>query len=256
MRAIDSEPAAQRIEGIEGDLMQEIKNQSQQSGKSQADKDSFKCELISFSEVLRLARILSRKIKAGYMPDLIVAIGRGGYVPGRLICDFLLFSDLTSIKIEHYRRAADMREEARIRFPLSVDITGKKVLIVDDVTDTGDTLTLAVDYIRSLKPAEVKTAVLQHKTCSTSVPDFYAQKVIKWRWIIYPWARYEDLAGFTEKILGAQLLDVPQIMLQFKDRYDIEVEENEVLEILDDLTERRELERIEGKTPAWQVLKD
>lgn len=256
LKAIDSEPAIQSMEGIEGDLMQEIINQSQQSESSQADKDSFRCKLISFNEVLRLARILSRKIKDSYMPDLIIAIGRGGYVPGRLISDFLLFSDLTSIKIEHYRRAADMRAEARIRFPLSVDIKGKKVLIVDDVTDTGDTLTLAVDYIWSLKPADVKTAILQHKTCSTFVPDFYAQKVIKWRWIIYPWARYEDLAGFTEKILGDELLDVLQIILQFKDRYDIEVGENEVLEILDDLTKRREIERIEGKTPAWRVLKD
>ncbi|AKB12522.1 Xanthine-guanine phosphoribosyltransferase [Methanosarcina thermophila CHTI-55] len=43
------------------------------------------------------------------------------------------------------------------------------------------------------------TAVLQHKTCSAFTPDFYAQKIIKWRWIIYPWARYEDLAGFAEK---------------------------------------------------------
>jgi uncharacterized protein len=233
--------------------MQEKKMQSQQS-RCQAEKNSFRCELITFNEVMRLSRILARKIKAsGYMPDLIVAIGRGGYVPGRLVSDFLLFDDLTSMKIEHYTRAADMREEARIKFPIPVDITGKKILIVDDVTDTGETLNLAVNYAQGLKPADVRTAVIQHKTCSAFTPDFYAQKIIKWRWIIYPWARYEDFAGFAEKIVMDRILDLPQIITEFKRRYGLDLRETELLEILDDLTERREIEKIKGDIPAWRV---
>ncbi|MGB4341967.1 MAG: phosphoribosyltransferase family protein, partial [Dysgonamonadaceae bacterium] len=85
------------------------------------------------------------------------------------------------------------------KIPYSCRYNRKKILIVDDVTDTGETLNLAVSYALSLKPTSVMTAVLQHKTCSAFTPDFYAQKIIKWRWIIYPWARYEDLAGFAEK---------------------------------------------------------
>ncbi len=237
--------------------MKEKNSQYQQSTSSPAKKDFFKCEVLGFNEVLRLSRILSHKIKAsGYVPDLIVAIGRGGYVPGRLVSDFLLFNDLTSMKIEHYKRAADMRTETRIRFPLAVDITGKKVLIVDDVTDTGETLSLAVDYIWSLNPADVKTAVLQHKTCSTFVPSFYAQKVIRWRWIIYPWARYEDLAGFIGKIIQDKAQDISLITAEFKDRYGLDIKETEILEILEDLTERGEIKKIEGNIPSWQVLND
>jgi hypoxanthine phosphoribosyltransferase len=234
--------------------MQERKRQPKKSLCFPAQKEAFRCELISFNYVLQLSKTLSRKIRtSGYMPDLIVAIGRGGYVPGRLVSDFLLFNDLTSMKIEHYTRAANMQAEARIRFPISVDISGKKVLIVDDVTDTGDTLRLAVDYVWSLKPADVKTAVLQHKTCSTFVPDFYAQKVIKWRWIIYPWARYEDLAGFVEKIIQYKPLTLLQIITEFKNRYDLVVRESEILEILEDLTERGEIEKIRGNIPSWRV---
>jgi len=233
--------------------MQERKIQFQQS-RCQAEKESFRCELISFNEVLRLSRSLARKIKAsGYIPDLIVAIGRGGYVPGRLISDFLLFNDLTSMKIEHYARAADMREEARIKFPIPVDIAGKKILVVDDVTDTGETLNLAVAYILNLKPASVRTAVLQHKTCSSFTPDFYAQKIIKWRWIIYPWARYEDLAGFTEKIILKSALNLSQIIAEFKHKYELNLRDTEILEILDDLTERGEIEKINGDVPEWRV---
>lgn len=168
-------------------------------------------------------------------------------MPGRLVCDFLLLNDLTSVKIEHYKRAADIQPETRIKYPIPIDISGKKVLIVDDVTDTGDTLSLAVDYVRSLKPADVRTAVLQHKTCSPFVPDYYAQKITKWRWIIYPWARYEDLAGFTEKIIRERALDISQIISEFKTRYELDIKETELQEILNDLTERGELKHIDGK---------
>lgn len=118
-----------------------------------------------------------------------------------------------------------MKAEARIRFPLSVDISGKKVLIVDDVTDTGDTLKLSIGYVQSLNASEIRTAVLQHKTCSSFVPDFYGQKIIRWRWIIYPWARYEDLAGFTKRILEDGALDVSRIIYELKDRHGLEVGE-------------------------------
>lgn len=229
---------------------------ARQSRCSPAETGSFRCEFISFGEVSRLSKILARKIKAsGYQPDLIIAIGRGGYVPGRLVSDFLLFNELTSMKVEHYSWGADMYTRARIKFPISVDIIGKKVLIVDDVTDTGETLNLAVDYVQSLRPAGIRTAVLQHKICSFFTPDFYGQKIVKWRWIIYPWARYEDLAGFTEKILGDRTLDLSRIIAEFKNRYEIEIEEKEILEILYDLAERKEIERVETDKSEWRVRK-
>jgi hypoxanthine phosphoribosyltransferase len=140
------------------------------------DRSSFKCYLMSFSESFTLSKILSKKIRdSGYAPDIMIAIGRGGYVPARIVSDFLLFDDLTTIKIEHYTRAANIQETAKVKFPLSVDIHGKKILVVDDVTDTGDTLKLAVEYLKTMEPLEIRTAVLQHKTCSGFIPDYFAR---------------------------------------------------------------------------------
>jgi len=97
------------------------------------------CELVSWERFYRLAQQLARIIHtAWFRPDIIVAIGRGGYMPARILSDCLGVFDLTDIKIEHYRGARRQRA-ARVRYPLSTGISGRHVLLVDDVSDSGDT---------------------------------------------------------------------------------------------------------------------
>ena len=205
---------------------------------------SFPCQLISWDEAYRLSRELARAIKSSrFEPDLVVAIGRGGYVPARIVCDFLLHSLLTSIKIEHWDIAACKRPQASVRFPLAVDVRKKKILIVDDVTDTGDTLKAAIDYVKCEGAGQIKTAVMQHKTSSSLIPDFYADLISDWRWIIYPWAAYEDVLGFTEKVLTAELVTVEQIEAALRERYSLTVDGESLREILDDLVNLKKARR-------------
>ncbi|NOR48143.1 MAG: phosphoribosyltransferase [Methanosarcinaceae archaeon] len=179
------------------------------SHKSRADPSRrpsgmrFPCQIMGWDETYTLACELVHLIKdSGLGFDIVVAIGRGGYVPARVVCDRMLYNDLTSIKIEHYTMGADSYDEAVVRFPLSTDIQDMRVLVIDDITDTGKTLEQAVEYLAGFRPKSIHTAVLQHKTCSDFVPDFYAETITEWKWIIYPWALYEDLVGFILKILG------------------------------------------------------
>ena len=131
---------------------------------------------------------------------MIVAIGRGGYVPARLLSDYLDIYNLSSFKIEHYRRA-HKQPEARIRYPLPVNVKGLKLLLVDDVSDAGDTFELALAHLRDCgPPVQIKTAVLHHKTCSSLVPDYFAAEIREWRWLIYPWAIHEDVTGFIREL--------------------------------------------------------
>lgn len=156
-----------------------------------------RCELVSWSRFHALARKLARQVHAsGYRPDILVGIGRGGYLPARILSDFLDLMDLTSFKIEHYHATRKGRQ-ARVRYPLNADLTGRRVLLVDDVSDSGDTFRVALDHLASCgSPAEVRTAVLHHKVVSPFVPDYYAHKVINWRWIVYPWAVAEDVGSY------------------------------------------------------------
>ena len=153
------------------------------------------CELVSWGQVHRLSRRLAFRVRdGGFRPDLLVAIGRGGYPVARLISDYLGIMDLTQIKVEHYR-GTHKEPVARVRYPIPAPVDGRRILLVDDVTDTGDSFAVALEHLRSRgSPREVLTAALHHKTVSPYVPDFYAHKVIRWRWIIYPWAIIEDLS--------------------------------------------------------------
>jgi hypoxanthine phosphoribosyltransferase len=190
----------------------------------------FKCDLISWAKTYELTRRLSLKIlKTAFRPDLVVAIGRGGYVPARIVCDFLEITDLTAIKIEHWGMGAQKQDAALLRFPLNIDVSGQKILVVDDVTDTGDTLRTALTYLLQQHPDEVRTAVIQHKASSGFIPDYYGQRIVKWRWIIYPWAVVEDLTGFlrqmdpaprssdeaTSRLISDYGLQPPQRLLEY-----------------------------------------
>jgi len=155
------------------------------------------CEIISWNSVHELARGLAGKIAdSGYRPEVIVAIGRGGWVPGRILSDFLGQMNLTSFKIEHYLNTQKAKT-AQVRYPLAAEVAGLRVLLVDDVADSGETFAVALEHLnRRGPPAELRTAVLHYKTCSPYVPDYYAKKVVKWRWITYPWAVAEDIGSF------------------------------------------------------------
>ena len=156
------------------------------------------CELVSWARCQRLCRVLAANVRqSGFRPEVIVAIGRGGWMPGRVLSDLLGVMDLTEFKVEHYR-GARREPEARVRYPLSAPVAGRRVLLVDDVSDTGETYRVALQHLQAGgAPSQVLTAALHHKTVSSYQPDVYAARVVRWRWLIYPWAVVEDLAGFV-----------------------------------------------------------
>lgn len=108
-------------------------------------------------------------------------------------------------------------------------------MIIDDVADTGDTLRAAVDYVSSLRPSEIKTGVLHHKDCSLFLPDFCAQYVKEWRWIVYPWARHEELYGFSGKVLSGEFLSPEDISDKLFKRYGFSAETRDLTRALQDL---------------------
>lgn len=160
---------------------------------------------VSWDEVEAWVAAVSNKIYAsGWQPDVILALSRGGYVPARLVCDRLVVGDLISLQLSHWPSAAQMSAKGVIvKYPIECDLNHKKVLIMDDISDTGDSIIVAKDFIwTKCRPDEIRVATLQWISGSSKIkPDFYADEVKKWCWYQYPWTRLEDVIGFVKRIM-------------------------------------------------------
>jgi len=157
------------------------------------------------------------KIKqSGFSPDLIVGVSRGGWTPGRVLSDLLANSHTASVKIEFYVGIDKTASKPVVTQPISENVSKKRILIVDDVADTGESLTVALDHVRELGADEVKTATIYHKPHSIFKPDFFAESTSKW--IIFPWERLEatKLLIHEAKAEGRDMESVRQILRQCK----------------------------------------
>jgi hypothetical protein len=192
----------------------------------------------------KLARNVAKKINSsGYKPDLIVGLARGGWVLARVLCDLIGVKDLVSLKVEHWGITATPDGKAKLKYPFKVDLKGKNVLVVDDITDTGESMRVAVEYIQSLNPSEIRTAALRHITSSKFMPDYFGEE-IAWRWVIFPWNFTEDMCNIVPKVCArlsvspAGDVDIIQIRNELKQFYTIDTNEETIDEILGELKRR------------------
>ncbi|MDZ7701874.1 MAG: phosphoribosyltransferase [Halobacteriales archaeon] len=166
--------------------------------------DEFPCTVINWEYIYGLTRDVSDQVKAAaFEPEVVVALARGGWFAGRCLCDFLGLDDLTSLKVEHYVGTAQKTGEAQIRYPLpDGSVAGKDVLVIDDIADTGGSLTRATEYVEEREPNDIRTATLQLLGTSEFEPDFVGDRLDRWAWIVYPWNFVEDMIELTEGVMA------------------------------------------------------
>jgi len=158
-----------------------------------------KYEAPSWDYIHELCIELAEQIESSkYKPDLIVAISRGGWIPGRLMSDLLGKSDIATIKVEHYVDLYKTREKPEITQPLPIDVKGKRILLVDDLADSGSSLKIVMEYLRKQGARDVKICALYFKPWSVVVPDFYARETDAW--ICFPHETYESIGRLYSKL--------------------------------------------------------
>lgn len=155
-------------------------------------------EVPTWNQIYEMLLNLAEKIrKNGFKPDIIVGVSRGGWPPARVLSDLLDNPNLANVKAEFYLGVAETKGEPIITQPVSMSVAGKKVLIVDEVADTGKSLKLVKEHIIGEGAAEVKVAAVYYKPWSIVTPDYYEKETS--RWIVFPWEVKETIRKIVKK---------------------------------------------------------
>ncbi|WP_083527903.1 phosphoribosyltransferase [Curtobacterium ammoniigenes] len=145
-------------------------------------------ERLGWLEFGDAARILAQDVAdSGFDPDVVVAVARGGLIIAGAVAYALDAKQCGSINVEFYSDVERRGDQPIILAPAldAPSLRDKRVLIVDDVSDSGRTLALVVDLVRQAG-ADVRTACLYAKPGTILEPDFVWRRVDGW--ITFPWS--------------------------------------------------------------------
>lgn len=163
----------------------------QGSGTDRSTQKSAVKEL-SWSQFDRQIQTLARKIRETYKPDAVVGVAHGGVFVGGAIASALA-TDFYPVRISRRSRDKHARNAPKLTGELPKELKGKRVLIVDDVVNSGDTLELAISHARQVGAKQAKTACLVARE-SGYEPDFVAMTT--GTLFVFPWD-YEPVVEDT-----------------------------------------------------------
>jgi len=140
--------------------------------------------------------ICSQMSYNNYKPETIIGLLRGGIVPARIFSDFYnILLDFFALDVKLYNGVNSRNEVPSIK-AFYGDVKGKNILVVDDIWDSGRTMSAVLD---SLDCENVKTATLYWKETALDQPDYYGGVAKHNEWIVFPWERYEFWREMDEK---------------------------------------------------------
>jgi hypoxanthine phosphoribosyltransferase len=163
-------------------------------------------EVPTWSQIYDMLLCQAQKILVqDYKADIVIGVSRGGLVPARILTDLLETPELATIQISFYQNIAQPTLEPTLKQTLSVPIEGEKVLLVDDIADTGGSLKLAQAHLHQQGALETKTATLYLKPQSIWIPDFFEKQTSAW--VVFPWDTKETLRKINQHQLGKRTLN-------------------------------------------------
>ena len=158
--------------------------------------------IISFNEYIQIVEKLAIQIHKNYSPTVLVGIMRGA-APIIDILSRILKLPIAYIVIQSYSGKGIEDKQGKLMFAREISSLANnkdftRVLLIDDLSDTGLTLNKSIEWLKSYGPTkdfikEVKTACLWKKKSSSFEPDFCPVKLNSDPWIVQPTEHYEEL---------------------------------------------------------------
>ncbi|WP_051233049.1 phosphoribosyltransferase [Acidipropionibacterium thoenii] len=161
-------------------------------------------EVLTWSTFGQAQEELAQQIAdSGFQPEVLISIARGGMLLGGALTYSLGVKLTDAVNVEFYTDVNETLPDPVLLAPMldTASIKGRRILVVDDVADSGRTLKLVLELLRDTG-AEVRSAVLYTKPTTVEHPD-YQWKAVD-RWIVFPWsAKPPVTATRSETAVGA-----------------------------------------------------
>ncbi len=177
-------------------------------------KITFKGEGISYiapswDEMQSLAFEMSKKIIAdGRKFDRIITLAKGGWPMTRSLVDFLQVDEVASVGIKFYGGINQRLGKPIIYQDLPVSVKNERILLFDDVADSGKSLEFAIEYLKEKKVSDITVATLFYKPHSSIKPDYYGAETSDW--IVFPYDAVEgiDILGKNWRKSGVKEAEI------------------------------------------------
>jgi hypoxanthine phosphoribosyltransferase len=131
---------------------------------------------------------------SSFRPEILVAVARGGLIPGGGLSYALGVKLTDAINVEFYTDVEETLPDPVLLAPHldTESIRGRRILVVDDVADSGRTLALVLDLLQE-HGAEARSAVIYGKSRSVVTPDYVWRQTDQW--IVFPWSAEPPVSG-------------------------------------------------------------
>ncbi len=143
--------------------------------------------------------LVKQILQSGPSFDRVIALSRGGLTWSRTFADGLRVPEISTIRIRTYEGIGQVGKPI-ITQPLRDKIKGETVIVLDEVTETGVTLAVAIPHIKRRRPKEMRTATFCYKPDSNQssvIPDYHAFQANSW--VIFPHEIRETIDELTAK---------------------------------------------------------
>lgn len=159
---------------------------------------------ISWSRLQQDVLTLAKKVReSGQEFDRLVCIERGGTIISRLLSDFLKLPTSGFVMVSY--KEFNQVSQPIIAEELKADIKGERILLVDEIVDSGTTLRLALKYLQESQPAEIKTFAPYIKPSTKTEPDYWLVKTDQW--VVFPYEIRETVNDLRELMQEKGLSD-------------------------------------------------
>jgi len=132
-----------------------------------------------------LCRALALRVARDFEPDLIVGIARAGVFPGAVVAS-VLRKDFYSLTISRREGGELVRDRPAVLSAAPLQCQGQRILLVDEITSSGDTMRLGLASVRDRNPGEIRTATCFARSDGFQ-PDYVALETDAT--VIFPWDR-------------------------------------------------------------------